>query len=212
MSNQKLPQNQSSIKSNKKVINDEREKKIVLVEKQKADRAAPCKTTDLDIHVRKVTKEDELEMNDICGKKSNAVNPKPEEMKQKNKAKNKARRKKKRDLAKKLVTSIKTNDTHDETVTTYITDTKDDLEEAKKIKEVGRKNIYLKNLIVVKRDNKKERRKIQQQKEAAKKCIDMKSNNLEEDIFTKRKIYKHDGTKSKWSEGVLEKSKKRHRG
>ena len=212
MSNQKLPQNQSSIKSNKKVITDEREKKIVLVEKQKADRAAPCKTTDLDIHVRKVTKEDELEMNDICGKKSNAVNPKPEEMKQKNKAKNKARRKKKRDLAKKLETSIKTNDIHDETAPTYITDTKDDLEEAKQIKEIGGENIYLKNLMLVKRDNKKARRKIQQQKKAAKSFVGIKSNKLEEDVFTKRKIYDRDGTKSKRSEGVIEKSKKRHRG
>ena len=66
--------------------------------------------------------------------------------------------------------------------------------------------------MLVKRDNKKARRKIQQQKKAAKSFVGIKSNKLEEDVFTKRKIYDRDGTKSKRSEGVIEKSKKRHRG
>ena len=177
----KLQQNWSSIGSHEMICNDKSEKEIV-----------PRKTYDLDTDVQKVKKEGELEMNEICGMK----NRKLEKIKLKKKAKNKVRRKNMQDLATKLKTSMQTKGMHEETDGTCITDTKDDtvitgtkddLEEVKKIKEIGGENIYLKNLMLVKRENNKAKRKTHQQKKAAKRFVGMKNSQSKENTLTKKK-------------------------
>ena len=103
------------------------------------------------------------------------------------------------------------------TDTTCIINTKDDLKEVKKNpkknKEVGGKNVHLEKLMLRKRENKKARRKIQQQKKAASKFIGMKSSHFEEaEAPTKKKFNYPNVTKNKRSERAIEKSKKRYRG
>ena len=129
-------------------------------------------------------------------------------------------------LAKKLKTSLQSNGMQDElfspndrkgktsleeksrvtTATTCVSNTKDNLKEVKKKvkrnKEFCVKKIDLENEMHKKREKKKGKRKIQQQKWASNRYIGRKSSHFEEEAFTKNKR----------SERAIEKFKKRQRG
>ena len=133
-------------------------------------------------------------------------------------------------LAKKLKTDIQIKGIHEKVVytkdnnsktserkdTNCIINTEDGLKDVKKKgkknKEVGAENIYLDKLMLRKRENKKARRKIQQQKRAAKRFMGMESSHFEKEAHTKNKFGYPIVTKKKRSERAIQKSKKRFRG